>query len=133
MSSKGPVTEIEREYVRSKFPQLSVAEIAANMGRSRACVNNVVSKEGLREKCKQRVSLDGRAIDAPEDPLSRLKELRDLLRDSLNVASPKEMAGLAREYRATVDTIERMEGNPDDEASIAIDTIAKSIASRMPS
>ncbi|MFQ9179659.1 MAG: hypothetical protein ACLR3C_06875 [Eggerthella lenta] len=33
-----------------------------------------------------------------------------MLRASLKAAAPKEMAGLAREYRATVEAIERMEG-----------------------
>ena len=95
--------------------------------------NSIVGKDGLRETCKRQARADADEASAPEDPLSRLKELRDMLRASLKAAAPKEMAGLAREYRATVEAIERMEGDPDDEAAAAIDSIAKSIAARMPS
>lgn len=131
MPSKGPVTEIEREYVRAKFPQMSVAEIARRMGRSRACVNGVVRREGLREPCKRKPADPASEGAAPQDPLSRLKELRDMLRKSLKEASPKEMASLAREYRATVEAIGKMEGGDDDEAACALDAVAKSIAMRM--
>lgn len=133
MRSKGPVTEMEREYVRAKFPQMSVVEIAKNMGRSRACVNNIVAKEGLREKCKRQVSIEAPVAGAPDDPLSRLKALRGMLRNALAVAAPREMAGLAREYRATVEAIERMEGGAGDEEASALDVVAKSIAMRMSS
>lgn len=133
MRSKGPVTEMERDYVRSKFPQLSVADIAKNMGRSRACVNNIVKGEGLRERCKRPQSTEGGGDGMLEDPLSSLKELRGVLRSSLAAASPKDVAALAREYRATVEAIERMEGGSDDEAASALDAVAKSIALRMSS
>lgn len=133
MPSKGPVTEIERDYVRSKFPQMGVTEIAKNMGRSRACVNAIVNREGLREKRKRAPTESGIADDAPEDPLSRLKELRDMLRRAMGSAEPKEMPGLAREYRATVEAVERMEGGSQDDAAAALDAVAKSIAARMPS
>lgn len=133
MRSKGPITEMERDYVRSKFPQLSVADIAENMGRSRACVNGIVKKEGLREKCKRETSTGEAGGTVADDPLSRLKELRGMLKSSLAVAAPREMAGLAREYRATVEAIERMEGGSDDEAASALDAVAKSIALRMSS
>lgn len=133
MRSKGPVTEMERDYVRSKFPQMSVAEIANSMGRSRACVNNIVKKEGLREG-RTRSPSTGNAPAAPADgTLGRLKELREMLRSSLAVAQPREIAGIAREYRATVEAIERMEGGSDDEAASALDAVAKSIALRMSS
>lgn len=32
MAAKDPLTEMEREYVRAKFPQLSVVKIAKNLG-----------------------------------------------------------------------------------------------------
>ncbi len=124
---------MEREYVRSKFPQMSISEIARNIGRSRTCVSGIVNKEGLREKCKRQEVKNSIAVNDPQDSLSRLKELRDMLRESLKEAGPKEMASLAREYRATVESVERMEGDPQDEAAIALDAVAESIARRMPS
>lgn len=133
MPTKGPVTEVERDYVRSKFPQLSVADIAKNMGRSRACVNNIVNSEGLRERCKRPPSIEYDGDGMPDDPLSSLKELLGVLESSLAAASPRDVAALAREYRATVESIERMEGGSNDEAVSALDTVAKSIALRMSS
>lgn len=129
MAAKGPVTEMEREYIRSKFPQLSVAQIAKNLGRSRSAVNKVVKTEALRsapvrEECPEPAEKDGE----PPDTVSRLKELRDLLRDALRVAQPRETAALAREYRATCEAIDRMEGDTDDPKAIAIDEIGASIA-----
>ncbi len=133
---KGPLTEAEREYVRSHFPQLGVTAIARNLGRGRSAINKVVKDEGLRERDVREPSspeAGGVRDDAPEDALGRLKELRDMLRKQLEVAGPKETAALAREYRATVESIERMEGDPTDDAAIALDAVASSIARRMPS
>ena len=62
-----------------------------------------------------------------------MKELHGMLRNALAVAAPREMAGLAREYRATVEAIERMEGGAGDEEANALDVVAKSIAMRMSS
>lgn len=130
-AASGPVTDLEREYVRSKFPQMSVAEIAKNLDRSRVCINNIVKKEGLRESCKQDTFTTTVYTEVPESTLTRLRELRDMLRESLLKAAPKEMPGIAREYRATVELIERMEGGCEDNAESALDTIAQSIANRM--
>ncbi|MEG2533766.1 MAG: hypothetical protein RSB04_12225 [Gordonibacter sp.] len=133
MTAKGPVTDTEREFVRSMFPQLGVAKIAEKLGRSRPCINNIVRAENLREKCKQQAPPDNDGSDAPDSALSRLKELREMLRRSIKEASAKEMPGLAREYRATVELIDKMEGGSEDDTSAAFDTLAKSIAQRMSS
>lgn len=133
MAPKGPVTEMERDYVRARFAQMSVAEIARNMGRSRACVYSIADREGLREKCKRETVESGSPAVAPDGTLARLKELRDMLRKALEGAEPREMPALAREYRATVEAIEKMEGGADDDAANALDAVAKSIALRMPS
>lgn len=129
---KGPLTEAEREYVRSHFPQLGVTAIARNLGRGRSAINKVVKDEGLRERDVREPS-SPKVGGVRDDALGRLKELRDILRRQLEVAGPKETAALAREYRATVESIERMEGDPTDDAAIALDAVASSIARRMPS
>lgn len=132
MAGKGRVTEGEREYIRSKIGQLSVTKIAKNLGRSRSIVSKIVSDEGLRKKAVETASTEpapgGAPPPGPADTLGRLKELRDMLRDALKVAQPRETAALAREYRATVEAIDRMEGDPDDPKAIAIDEIGASIA-----
>lgn len=132
MSRKGYMTEAEREYIRSKFGTLTNAQIARNLGRSRSVVSRIVSEEGLRARdAGERPEGERPPGEEPADTLSRLKELRDQLRDALKVAQPRETAALAREYRATLETIDRMEGDPTDEAASALDAIAGSIARRM--
>lgn len=138
MANKGRMSRGELDYIRSKYGVISVSQIARNLGRSRSIVSRIVNREGLAKKTDDgagascpRVSTN--AGDAPPDALGRLKELRDILRDSLRGATPKETAALAREYRATVEAIERMEGDPTDDAAIALDAVASSIARRMPS
>lgn len=81
----------------------------------------------MREECEEGASDTGGDV-APPGSLSRLKELRDILRDALKVAAPGETASLAREYRANIEAIDRMEGGPDDPKAIAIDEIGASIA-----
>lgn len=137
MANKGRMSRGELDYIRSKYGIISVSQIARNLGRSRSIVSRIVSREGLSAKAKE-AATKGEAApagsrDAPPDALGRLKELRDILRDSLQGATPKETAALAREYRATVEAIERMEGDPTDDAAIALDAVASSIARRMPS
>lgn len=46
----------------------------------------------------------------PETTAERLVELRGMLRAALNDAPPQAVAGLAREYRATIEEIDRLEG-----------------------
>lgn len=138
MANKGRMTRGELDYIRSKYGIISVSQIARNLGRSRTIVSRIVNREGLRDKAKDAAGGGGKTApnrpgDAPLDALGRLKELRDILRDSLRGATPKETAALAREYRATVEAIERMEGDPTDDAAIALDAVASSIARRMPS
>lgn len=137
MANKGRMTRGELDYIRSKYGVISVSQIARNLGRSRSIVSRIVSREGLSAKAKE-AATKGEAApagprDDPPDALGRLKELRDILRDSLRGATPKETAALAREYRATVEAIERMEGDPTDDAAIALDAVASSIARRMSS
>ena len=63
--------------------------------------------------------------------LERLWELRDLLRRALFEAPPGSVAAIAREYRATVEAIEKAEGGEGDGASSALDTLASAISAKL--
>lgn len=137
MPSGKRITEPERDMIRALFPKYGVAGTAKAIGRSRTAVNNIVRSEGLRADVRK---------DAPRDPpgavdsgagdkstLDRLKDLRDSLLGAMTYATAGSMAGLAREYRATLEAIERLEGGDGDGTSAALDTIARSIASKLSS
>lgn len=69
----------------------------------------------------------------PQSQLDRLKEARDSLRLAMLDAPPQAVAGIVREYRATIDEINKLEGGGrDDPAARALDAIAESIAAKLP-
>ena len=71
--------------------------------------------------------------EPPKSTAERLIELRGILRAALNDAPPQAIAGLSREYRATIDELERLEGGGDgDPVDQALDSIAARIAAKMP-
>lgn len=134
MGSAKRVTTDEREVVRALWPSYGVADIARKIGRSRNTVSKIIDQEGLRELAKEPAHVEpigeGDGRGAGDRPLERLRELRGLLRRALFEAPPGSVAGIAREYRATVEAIERMEGGGDG-ASSALDTIASAISAKL--
>ena len=131
MAANKSITDEEREFIRAMFPQMNAAKIAAKLGRSRSGVNNIIRAENLREKCARSPRKRDAETGAASSSIERLEELRDMLRVALESAEPREMPGLAREYRATLDAIEKIEGGGEDDATAAFDAIASSIARRM--
>ena len=124
--ARRPITDEEREFVRAAFPQLGVTEIARKLGRSRTAVNEIVRRERLRETVR-----DEGGGEPPGGAVVRLEELRDALREAMLKAPTAQIAGIAREYRATIEAIERMEGGDGDGSSAAIEAIARSISQKM--
>lgn len=122
-----PITDEEREFVRAAFPQLGVTEIARKLGRSRTAVNEIVRRERLRETVRD----EGGGEPPGGGAVVRLEELRDALREAMLKAPTAQIAGIAREYRATIEAIERMEGGDGDGSSAAIEAIARSISQKM--
>lgn len=51
--------------------------------------------------------------------LEKLKELEEMLYESMQNAGPKEFASLARQYRETLKDIEEIEGGDSDGDEIA--------------
>ena len=136
MGSAKRVTTDEREIVRALWPSYGVSDIARKIGRSRNTVAKVIDQEGLRGLAKEPAHPATPAAPPPDDedrPLERLRDLRGVLRRSLFEAPPGSVAGIAREYRATVEAIERLEGGNGDGATSALDTIASAISAKLSS
>lgn len=62
----------------------------------------------------------------------QLEELRDFLRDQLDQAPPSAVAGIAREYRATLDALAALESGatPREEGSKVDELSARRAARR---
>ncbi len=124
-----PLTVAQREYIITHDALLGHAETARRCGCSEAAVRKIM-------KAHMEENPDAHNHAEERGPLTRLEELKRLratLTRSLDEAPPQAVASLARELRATMEEIERLEGGDDDEASKALAAIAESIAKRMPS
>lgn len=122
-----PFTEVEEAYVRERWGQLTAIEIAEKLGRSRRGVENLAKRLGLaapRARVNAGVPQDslpavmrreerGREPEEP-DKLEDLRWLRRQLRRQLADAGPQTAPKLAREYRETLDAIERAEVDDGD-------------------
>lgn len=129
----------EREFVRNAYPALGPAAIARKLGRSRSGVCNVIRRlkeEGALESKPETKQGPPQAVptsppcdspDGRQDTLGRLKWVRSIVEAQLYEAEGASAARLAKEYRDTLDAIERMEGgNGDDDALGAFaDALAK--------
>ena len=122
----------DREFVRNVYPALGPAAIAEKLGRSKSGVCRVIkemketgelpSGEHVGESTKRPTPGSGNGLvfeadGEPQDTLSRLKWVRDLLERQLRDSEPTSAARLAKEYRDTVEAIGRMEaadGDSDD-------------------
>ena len=122
----------DRAFVKNAYPALGPAAIAKKLGRSKSGVCKVIKemKEAgelpsdvrARESTKRSTPDGGNgpafeAAGEPQDALSRLKWVRDLLERQLRDSEPTSAARLAKEYRDTVEAIARMEaedGGGDD-------------------
>lgn len=133
MGRANALRDEEKDFIRATFPQLGVTKIASKLGRSRRAVYDFIDADGLRGRVKEDA---GEAERPPTDGsrAARLESLRDILERKMRdpETPPGSIAGLAREYRATLDEIDRLEGGKDDPASAALDMLAQRIAAKMP-
>ena len=136
MGSAKRISSDERDIIRALYPRFSISDIARKLHRSRNTVSKEIREMGLPKPASKPdlpTAAEVAAGDYPDgSALSRLVELRDRLRDAMFDAPPAALAGLAREYRATIEAIERMEGGDGDGSSAALETIARAISSKMP-
>lgn len=127
------LNDSERKSIVSMFPQLGVTETARRVGCSKSTVQRVWAADGSGAADTQGACPGASPPDEPETTAERLVELRGILRAALNDAPPQAVAGLAREYRATIEEIDRLEGGDGcDPVAGALDSIAARIAAKMP-
>lgn len=120
MGKSNKLTDIERDYIAAVYPQLTAKEIAQKLGRTERTVYKVIAEsKPLNERPPEKPP--GKP---PDDSMSRLVELRETLRSALLDAKPASIAPLAREYRATIQDIERREGVADDGPDVLGDLAA---------
>ncbi len=138
-----PWTEAERRFVREAYPGLGPAAIARKLGRSRSGVCALVAK--MKESGEiaapesMRASTEGGGYGLPDpaceggrqDTVGRLRWVRDLLQRQLLEAEPTQAARLAKEYRDTVEAIERMESAEGGGADDGLDALAGAIARKL--
>ena len=131
----------EREFVANAYPALGPAAIAKKLGRSRSGVCKLIKE--LKERGEIE-STNAPRNDAPvdfsqapphdapdgrQDTLGRLKWVRSLIERQLWEAEGASAARLAKEYRDTLEAIERMEGDGGD--GDALGAFADAIAKRL--
>lgn len=127
------LTDSERKSIVTMFPQLGVTETARRVGCSKSTVQRVWAADGSGAADAQGACPGASPPGEPETTAERLVELRGMLRAALNDAPPQAVAGLAREYRATIEEIDRLEGRDGgDPVAGALDSIAARIAAKMP-
>ena len=127
MAWSKPFTEVETLFVTQRWGQLSAAEIAEKLGRSRRGVENLAKRLGLSAPCARAIGADAEA-DAQPPPeslsaeaetqgepgeLEDLRWLRRQLKRQLADAGPQSAPRLASEFRETIAAIRRAEADDD--------------------
>ncbi len=135
-----PLTAQERKFIENAYPALGPAAIASKLGRSRSGVCYVIkqlkdsgvieSNPATNETSKKDVpgSPPHDAEDGRQDTLGRLRWVRSLLERQLYDAEPTSAARLAKEYRDTIEAIDRLEkdgGGENDIIGQFADVLAK--------
>ena len=123
------LSDMEREFIIENYAQLGATETARRVGCDRRTAQRIYAASKGEEPVRQKPV----ANSEPQTKLDRLIELRGMLRAAMNDAPPQAMSSLAREYRETIEQIDRLEGGSDgDPVSSAFDSIAARIAAKMP-
>lgn len=135
-------TADERSFVINAYPALGPAAIAKKLGRSRSGVCKLIADLKVAGAIKSTEAPQQAAPGTPpatppgdgeggrQDTLGRLRWVRGLLERQLYDAQPTTAARLAKEYRDTVEAIERLEqagGGEDDIIGQFADIIARKI------
>ena len=124
-----PLDASERRFIVENYMRLGPAETARRIGCSKQTAIRIWKEDGdAAETVTNSVT-----SSEPQTKLERLIELRGILRTAMNDAPPQAISSLAREYRETVEQIDRLEGGNDgDPVAGALDSIAARIAAKMP-
>lgn len=134
-------SEAEREFIRNSYQALSSRTMAKKLGRSRTGVDNVIRQMEEAGEIVPRVATKTPAFQAPasppadgpdgsQDTLGRLRWARGIIERQLYEADATTAARLAKEYRDTVETIDRLERQKEG-GDDAIGGIAALIAQKL--
>ena len=127
------LSEVDKEFICRNYQRLGATELARKLGCNRSTVQRVYGSAKGDAKSPQIESHLTAKSGEPQSQLDRLKEARDSLRLAMLDAPPQAVAGIVREYRATIEEIDKLEGGGrDDPAARALDAIAESIAAKLP-
>lgn len=138
-----PWSDDERRFVREAYPGLGPAAIARKLGRSRSGVCALVARMKESGEISAAKSIPATAAmagprtapapdeDGRQDTLGRLRWVRSLLERQLYDAETTQAARLAKEYRETVEAIERMESAEGGGANDGLDALAGAIARKL--
>ena len=132
----------EREFIRNSYPCLSSRMIAKKLGRSRTGVDKIIRQMVESGEIAERVATKTAPEEAPQSPpadaadgrqdtLGRLRWVRSLLERQLYDAEPTTAARLAKEYRDTIDAIDKLEREGGEDGNDIIGQLADSIAKRI--
>ncbi len=131
-------SDAEREFIKNAYPALSSRAMAKKLGRSRTGVDKVIKQMVQGGEIEQRVATEQPRDTVPDSPpadsaeghqdtLGRLRWVRRILERQLYDAEPTTAARLAKEYRDTVQEIDRLEregGGDNDLAGQFADLLA---------
>lgn len=126
-------TELEIEYIIAAYPALGPTEISRKLGRSLSAVKARIKQLGLKNENAQRIepkpSLAAIKELPEDDRLARLVELRDILHRQMisDTTPPNCVASLCREYRATLEEIDKLSADQDSASSNPLEEIAKAV------
>ena len=138
------VEEAARDALERRRAQVR----AGGVSRPRACGDSAEARplalrrlrarrqdEGVRRDLRRQVHTgdrrNGRPEDGRQDTLGRLRWVRSLLELQLYDAETTQAARLAKEYRETVEAIERMESAEGGGADDGLDALAGAIARKL--
>ncbi len=131
-------SEAEREFIRNSYPCLSSRTMAKKLGRSRTGVDKIIRQMIEDGEVVQRTATESPLATVPvsppadsaeghQDTLGRLRWVRGIIERQLYDAEPTTAARLAKEYRDTVQEIDRLEregGGGNDLAGQFADLLA---------
>lgn len=124
-----PLSKAEKMFIEDNYPRMTKSAIADALERNPSTIGRYVADNDLDSRPVATVAA---RAGKPRcmTRLERLQDLRDMLLQAMALAQPREMAAIAREYRATIESIERLEGSDDGEPD-GLSALAASIAERM--
>lgn len=128
------MSDSDREWIAAAWPELSASKIAARIGFSKTAVINYLKRAGLWQEREQGGNFEPATLaaeDDRQDTLGRMRELRDSLKVALVDCDSKELPALAREYRATLDEIRRLEAAERGEADDPLAELAAHFAAKL--